>query len=145
MLPKSVLLDADVLVSYLIGDSLFKHSVRVIEHIVAGSTVAYVSSEVYDDIISMLRSNGVPLDKTIEFVSAVSRIPHKPLPLNPEIVVQALEYYMKHGGSRRLHYFDSYHVATAKYYNLALLTSDRYIIEHSDELGVQVIDLRAIR
>ncbi len=93
----------------------------------------------------MLRSNGVSLDKVIEFISVMSKIPHKPLPLNPEIVVQALKYYVKHGGSRKLHYFDSYHVATAKYYNLPLLTSDKYIIEHAAELEVQVIDLRTVK
>lgn len=145
LLPKNILLDADVIISYLIHDSLFKHSVKVVEHIVAGLTVAYVSSEIYDDIVSMLRSNGVPLDKVIEFLNAVSKIPHKPLPLNPEIVVQALKYYMKYGGPRKLHYFDSYHVATAKHYNLPLLTSDKYIIEYSDELRVHVIDLRTLK
>ena len=144
MLPKNVLLDADVFISYLTGDSLFRYSVRVVESIAAGTAVAYVSSEIYDDIVSMLRSNGVPVSKVIEFVNAVSKIPHKPLPLNPKIVVQALRYYMRHGGSRKLHYFDSYHIATAKHYNLPLLTSDKYIVTHSDELGIQVIDLRTI-
>jgi len=106
---------------------------------------AYVSSEIYDDIVSMLRSSGVSLSKVVEFIDAVSRIPHKPLPLNPEIAVQALKYYVEHGGPRRLHYFDSYHVATAKYYNLPLLTSDKYIINHSKELGIQAIYLRTIK
>ena len=145
MLPRSVLLDADVFISYLTGDSLFEHSAKVIEHIVAGLAAAYVSSEIYDDIVSMLRSNNVPLGEVIEFINAVSKIPHRPLPLNSEIAVHALEYYMAHGGSRKLHYFDSYHVATAKYYNLPLLTSDKYIVNHSSELGIQVIDLRAVK
>lgn len=145
MLPKNVLFDADVFISYLIGDSLFEHSLKAIECVVAGSTVAYVSSEIYDDIVSMLRSNNVPLSKVVEFMESLSKIPHKPLPLNPEIVVQALKYYMKHGGPRKLHYFDTYHVATAKYYNLPLLTSDKYIINHSAQLGIQTIDLRTVK
>ena len=145
MLPKHILLDADVFISYLIHDSLFEHSVKVIEYIVTGTTTAYVSSEIYDDIISMLRSNGVPLDKVVEFINAVSKIPHKPLPLNPEIVAQALKYYIEHGGPRKLHYFDSYHVATAKHYNLPLLTSDKYIINHTSKLGIQAIDLRTVK
>ena len=145
MLPKHVLLDADVFISYLVRDSLFEHSVRVVERVAAGMITAYVSSEIYDDIVSMLRSSGVSLSKVVEFIDAVSRIPHKPLPLNPEIAVQALKYYVEHGGPRRLHYFDSYHVATAKYYNLPLLTSDKYIINHSKELGIQAIDLRTIK
>ncbi len=145
MLPKRILLDADIFISYLIHDNLFEHSVKVIQYIVTGMTVAYVSSEIYDDIISMLRSNGVPLGRVVEFINAVSKIPHKPLPLNPEIVAQALKYYMEHGGPRKLHYFDSYHVATAKHYDLPLLTSDKYIINHSNELGIQVINLRTIK
>ena len=145
MLPKNVLFDADVFISYLIGDSLFKHSLKAIEYVVRGSTVAYVSSEIYDDIVSMLRSNNVPLSKVVEFMEAISKIPHKPLPLNPEIVVQALKYYMEHGGPRKLHYFDTYHVATAKHYNLPLLTSDKYVINHSAQLGIQTIDLRTVK
>ncbi len=145
MIPKKVLLDADVFISYLVSDNLFKHSLKVIEYVVSGSVTAYVSSEIYDDIVSMLRSNEVPLDKVIEFISIIAKIPHKPLPLNAEIVLQALKYYMEHGGLRRLHYFDSYHVATAKYYNLPLITSDKYIIDHATELGIQVIDLRTIK
>ena len=46
MLPKNVLLDADVFISYLTGDSLFRYSVKVVESIVAGAVVAYVSSEI---------------------------------------------------------------------------------------------------
>jgi predicted nucleic acid-binding protein len=145
LLPKHILLDADVFISYLIQDDLFEHSVEVVEYIITGKIVAYVSSEIYDDIVSMLRSNGVSLDKVVEFINAVSKIPHKPLPLNPEIAAQALKYYMEHGGSRKLHYFDSYHVATAKYYSLPLLTSDKYIIDHSNELGIQVINIRTIK
>ena len=145
MLPKHILLDADVFISYLTHDSLFEHSVKVIEHIVTGTIVAYVSSEIYDNIVSMLRSNCVPLSKVVEFVNAVSKIPHKPLLLNPEITVQALKYYIEHGGPRKLHYFDSYHVAIAKYYNLPLLTGDKYIINHSDKLRIQVINLKTIK
>ena len=145
MIPKRVLLDADVFISYLTLDNLFEFSVKVIEYIVMGKILAYVSSEIYDDIISTLRSNGVPLNKVAEFIGAILKIPHKPLPLNPEIVTQALKYYMEHGGSRKLHYFDSYHVATARYYNLPLLTSDKYIIKHSKELKIRVIDLRTIK
>ncbi len=52
------------------------------------------------------------------------------------MVVEVLKYFMKHGGSRKLHYFDSCHVATAKSYNSPLLTGDRYIMNHSSVLGV---------
>ncbi len=67
---------------YLTLDNLFKFSTKVIEYIVMGKILAYVSSKIYDDVISTLRSNGVPLSKVVEFISAISKIPHKPLPLN---------------------------------------------------------------
>ena len=139
-----MLLDAGIFISYLTGDRLLRHSVKAVEGIVAGEVVAHASSEIYDDIISKLRSNSTPVRKVVEFVNAVSKIPHRPLPLSPEIAVQALRYYMKHGGPRKLHYFDTYHVATAKHYNLPLLTSDKYILTHSNELGIQAIDLRTV-
>ena len=63
---KHILLDADIFVSYLIGDKLFEHSAKVIKSIASEALSAYVSSEIYDDIVSILRSNGVP---------------YKPLPL----------------------------------------------------------------
>jgi len=99
---------------------------------------------VYDDVVSALRSQGVTLEKIVEFVSDMRIIPHKPLLVTSEIAVDALRIYIQHRGSRRLHYFDSYHVATAKYHNLPLLTSDEYIIEHAHDLGVRVLDVRKI-
>ena len=51
-MPKNILLDADVFVSYLVRDDLFKHSVNVVKQIVAGLVKAYVSSEIYDDSVN---------------------------------------------------------------------------------------------
>jgi len=73
----------------------------------------------------------------------VSKIPHKVLPINL-VVLQALELYRKHGGSIKLHYFDSFHVATSKHYGIPLITSDKYIINNSESIEVNVIDLRNI-
>ena len=144
-LPGKVLVDSDVFISYLTRDKLFEHSLKVIEEIASGMVEAYVSSEIYDDIISMLHNNGISLRDVIAFIDAVSKIPHEPLPVNPEIAMLAMKYYAGHGGTRRLHYFDSYHVATAKYYDLPFLTSDRYIIRNAGELGVEVTDLQSIK
>jgi hypothetical protein len=55
-----------------------------------------------------------------------------------------MRLYSQYGGSRKLHYFDSFHVATAKQYDLLLVTSDRYVLHNSDKLGVRALDLREI-
>jgi hypothetical protein len=48
------------------------------------------------------------------------------------------------GGPGRLHYFDSFHVATAKLYKLPLITSDRFILQNSDDLRVVAMELRKV-
>lgn len=61
--------------------------------------------------------------------------------MSAEIAEEALAMYIRYGGRRRLSYFDSFHVATARRYALALLTSDKYIIKNIASLGIDVIDL----
>ncbi|RLE75091.1 MAG: hypothetical protein DRJ44_06410 [Thermoprotei archaeon] len=51
----------------------------------------------------------------------------------------------QHGEHRKLHYFDAFHIATAKHYNLPLVTSDKYIVDNVEKLKVKVIDLRKIQ
>ncbi len=58
--------------------------------------------------------------------------------------MEALKLYRVHGGRRKLHYFDSFHVATAKHYDLPLVTSDKYIVENAETLGIQVVNLKNI-
>lgn len=142
ILPHNFLIDADLFISYLTGDELEPRFNSVVENLSSGAVEAYVSSEVYDDIVSALRSQKVPLEEVMEFISDMRTIPHKPLSLTPEIVVDALQIYAQHGGPRKIHYFDSYHVATAKRHNLPLLTSDKYIIEHAKNLDVRALDIR---
>jgi hypothetical protein len=76
---------------------------------VAHLTKLRTSSEVYDDAVSALRSDNVPLDIIKEFISKMK-----------------------------------FHVATAKRYALPFLTSEGYIINHSDKLEIKVIDLSSI-
>ncbi len=104
-----------------------------------------VSSEVYDDVVAGLRSQEVPLEKVRAFIQDMRAIPHTALPVTLDIAVTAVDLYIKHGGSRKLHYFDSFHVATSQLERLPLLTSDRYILEHSSQLGTKTIDARSIR
>jgi predicted nucleic acid-binding protein len=99
------------------------------------------SSEVYDDAISAIRADGAPIQVARDFVADMKSIPHTAYPMSAEVAEEAMSLYLDLGGRRSLSYFDSFHIATAKRFDLTLLTSDKYIIEHSAKLGVDVVDL----
>ena len=141
---KRALLDSDVFISYLFqGDELYEPSRNLVRTIARSNSITYVSSELYDDIISALRGSGLSLSNAINILRYMSKIPHKVLPINL-VVLQTLELYRRHGGPRKLHYFDSFHVATSKHYGIPLITSDKYIIKNSESIEANVIDLRNI-
>lgn len=138
-----MLLDADVFISYIGGsDNLTVFSERAVEEILSEKIQARVSGIIYDDVITALRSKMVPLEDVIKFLAGMASIPHVSLPLNPSISVNAMSLYAQFGGSRKLHYFDSFHVATAAQLGLPLVTSDLFIIENGDRFGISVVDLR---
>ncbi|MCS7366118.1 MAG: PIN domain-containing protein [archaeon GB-1867-035] len=143
-LPQKVLLDTDVIISYLTQNHLFKHSQKIIDQILTGRIKAYISSEFYDDIITMLRSNQIPLQTVINFIKDIGQIPLIPLPTTQKIAETALKTYEKHKGPRKLHYFDSYHIATAKHHKLPLITSDTYILKNQNKLKIKTINLKQI-
>lgn len=138
------LLDADVFISYISGDELADHSERVIRSIMTGMLEAFVSSMLYDDVTCGLRSKGVELRVVIQVLTAIASIPHTPLPVTSAIAVSALTLYMRHGGPRKIHYFDTFHVATSRAYELPLITSDAYISEHQEDLGIATFDLKEL-
>lgn len=140
--PEAALLDADIFISYIGGDQLLPHSERVVNRILDGNLEARVSSIIYDDVVTALRSKEMPPPKVIEVIAAMVSIPHQVVPVDAATTVNALRIYMKHGGPRRLHYFDSYHVATALRHDTPLITSDRYILENQAQLGIKANDLR---
>jgi len=102
-----------------------------------------VCSEVYDELVSALRTGGASID-AILFLDAMRIISHKPMLVTAELAHDALQLYKIYGGPRRLHYFDSFHVATARKYQLPLMTSDEFVIEHKNELNIDATDLREI-
>lgn len=140
--PEKALLDADVFISYIGGDRLLPHSERAVESILNGSLEVSVSSIIYDDVVTALRSKEMPIPQVIEVVAAMASIPHSVIAVDAATTVNALRIYTTHGGPRRLHYFDSYHVATALRQRLPLITSDKYIITNQAELGIRAMDLR---
>jgi len=141
---KRLLLDTCVFLHYLLGDELAKHAEQLIAGAVRGEVSLAASSEAYDDAITAFKSKGVKAEVIASILEKWASIPHETLPVTVEVAIEALRLYERHRGPRGLHYFDAFHVATAKYYELPLVTSDRYIVEHADELGVEVIDLREI-
>jgi len=143
-LPSTVLTDADVFFSYLVADELSDLSEKLVYRADSGLLKLRAASEIYDDIITALRSSNTPTDVVVEFLSDLRKIPHEVLPTSLEVAVEAMRLYSRYGGPRRLHYFDSFHVATAKLYELPMITSDRFILQNSDKLRVAAVDLRKV-
>jgi predicted nucleic acid-binding protein len=137
------LADTDLFFYYLRGGSLENQAAGVIENAASGGTILRTSSEVYDDAITALRSEGQPLTVAQDFVSAMRSIPHTPVVLTAQLATDALALYIDFGGRGRLGYFDSFHVATAKSLDLGLITSDGYINRNARKLGVKTVDLSA--
>ncbi|MFP3951965.1 MAG: type II toxin-antitoxin system VapC family toxin [Candidatus Bathyarchaeia archaeon] len=138
------LIDSDVFISYIKADNLIDHSESVVNQILEGEIRAYVSSMLYEDVTTGLRSKGLPITEVAQVILSIASIEHTPLPLTPAVTYNALMLYKKYGGSRKLGYFDAYHVATAKIHDLPLVTSDNYINKNRMELGLTAIDLRSI-
>jgi predicted nucleic acid-binding protein len=143
-LPSRILVDADVFFSYLVSDDLSIHSERILERADKGLLKLHAASEIYDDLVTALRSNNTPMKVVVEFLGDLRMIPHEVLPTTLDVAAGALSLYSRYGGPRKLHYFDSFHVSTAKAYDLPLITSDRFVLQNSQALGVSALDLREI-
>lgn len=143
-LPERMLVEADLFISYLTADNLEKHFRVLVEKAQTQNLELLCSSEVYDDITSSMLTEGVSARECSKFLSDMKVIPHKSLPVTPEISSSALKIYSEFGGRRRLHYFDSFHVCTAVANNLPLYTSDKYVINNSKRLGVTTVDVRTL-
>ena len=142
---KKLLLDTCVFLHYLLGDKLADKAEILVKQAVKREATLYVSSEAYDDAITALKSKGVKDDAILDLLDKWAAIPHRALPTTVEIATEALQLYRKHGGRRKLHYFDAFHVATSKHYGIPLVTSDKYIIENDEKLGINVINLKTLK
>jgi len=137
-----LLAEADLFISYLTGDELEPAFSKIVSDAEEGKVDLVVSSEVYDDVATALRSQGVSSEEAVNFVDDMRKIPHKSLPVTADIAVNALRLYAKQGGPRKLHYFDAFHIATARNHNLSLVTSDIYIIQNAKKMEIVAIDIR---
>ncbi|HDI53185.1 MAG TPA: type II toxin-antitoxin system VapC family toxin [Candidatus Bathyarchaeota archaeon] len=143
-LPSQVLVDADFFISILRGDELAGNALRLLDKALRGEVMLQTSSETYDDIISAYRSGGYTTEEIISLLSDIRSIPHRAIPITDEIALKAMELYAEHGGRGKLHYFDAFHIATAIKTQRPLITSDRYILENAERLGIKAIDLREV-
>lgn len=142
--PDKILIDADLFISYLTSDELERHFRVLVQRAKDTRVVLWCSSEVYDDIATALITQGIAAEECSKFLSDTKLIPHKSVPMTPEIASKALELYSEFGGRRRLHYFDAFHVSTATIQNMNFYTSDKYVINNSKKLGIKVVDIRNI-
>lgn len=133
--------DADLFFFFLRGGTFEEQAEVVVRAADSGELLLRTSSEVYDDAISAIRADGTPLSVANGFVSDMKSIPHTALPMSAEIAEDALTLYVAQGGRRKLSYFDSFHVATARRYDLTLLTSDKFILANSRALGINSTSL----
>lgn len=141
---EALIADADVFFFYLRGGALEERASKIVSKAVSGELKLHASSEVYDDAITAIRSGGAPIGVAIKFVADLKAIPHITLPITAEVAEEAAKLYRLHAGRRRLHYFDAFHVACSKRYQITLVTSDSYVVEHAKDLGVSAIDLRRV-
>jgi predicted nucleic acid-binding protein len=139
--PRTFLGDADLSFFYLRGGRLEVQAAKINQGGGSGQHTA-------QDILGGLRrrdirdkSGRVSRDVARSFVSDMRSIPHAALPMGAEVAEDALALYIKYGGRRKLSYFDSMHVATARRYALPFLTSDGFIIENSKALDVDAVNL----
>lgn len=137
-----LLVEADLFISYLTGDKFVDKFDVLVESARAGTSNLFASSEVFDDVISALRSQGRTLGEVADFVADMHAIPFESLPVTASLAAKAVELYDSHRGRGKLHYFDSFHVATAIQHGIPLATSDLYIIKNAHALGIEVVNVR---
>ncbi len=141
---ETLLIDTDVIFFFLRGGRLETQAELLILGAEDGKFELQTSSEIYDDAISALRSGETSFETVKSFLADMKAIPHRSLPMTADIAEYAMSLYAKYGGPRRLSYFDSFHVATAKRFDLKLVTSDHYMLKHGKEIGISVADLAAL-
>ena len=88
-LPARALVDADVFFSYLVADQLSGCSEKLVYRADSGLLKLQVASEIYDDIITALRSTKTPIEVVEELLSDLRRIPHEVLPTSVETAAEA--------------------------------------------------------
>jgi len=142
--PTRLVVDTVLFISYLRGDELSDRAEIIIDRALNKKTSLLTSSEMYNDLITAYRAGGYKPEEIRNLLLDLRVIPHEVVPTTLNIAILAMDLYSKYGGSRRLHYFDAFHVATALVIGEPLITSDKFILENAKNLGIKTIDLREI-
>jgi predicted nucleic acid-binding protein len=142
--PTRLVVDTVLFISYLRGDELSDRAEIIIDRALNKKTSLLTSSEMYNDLITAYRTGGYKPEEIRNLLLDLRVIPHEVVPTTLNIAILAMDLYSKYGGSRRLHYFDAFHVATALAIGEPLITSDKFILENAKNLGIKTIDLREI-
>jgi len=143
--PTRLVVDTVLFISYLRGDELSDRAEIIIDRALAKKTLLLASSEMYDDLITAYRTGGYKPNEIRNILLDLRAVPHEVVPTPLNIAILAMDLYSKYGGSRRLHYFDAFHVATASTLDEPLITSDEFILENAKDLGIRTIDLKEIQ
>lgn len=111
--PTRLVADTVLFISYLRGNEFSDGAEIIIDRALNQKTFLLVSSEMYDDLITAYCTGGYRLSDIKNILLDLRALPHEVVPTTLNIATLAMDLYSKYGGSRRLHYFDSFHVATA--------------------------------
>jgi len=142
--PTRLVVDTVLFISYLRGDELSDRAEIIIDRALTKKTSLLVSSEMYDDLITAYRMGGYKPNEIRNILLDLRAVPHEVVPTTLDIAILAMDLYSKYGGSRKLHYFDAFHVATASMTGEPLITSDKFILENTKNFGIKTIDLKEI-
>ena len=85
VLPSSILLDADVFFSYLVSDEHSNHAEKLFESADRGLLKLQAASEIYDDVITALRTESTGMDVVVELLNDLRKLPHQTLPTTLDI------------------------------------------------------------
>ncbi|KXB02462.1 hypothetical protein AKJ44_00285 [candidate division MSBL1 archaeon SCGC-AAA261F17] len=90
-IPERIMIDAGLFISCLTEDELTPKFSKVVERANRGEVKLLATSELYDDVISALRSQKIGLDKILDFLSDMRAIPHESIPVTIGIARKALQ------------------------------------------------------
>ncbi|MHA1606750.1 MAG: type II toxin-antitoxin system VapC family toxin [Candidatus Freyarchaeota archaeon] len=134
--------DTDLFISHFAGDEHADYADKILEEAERGKLKIYTSSMMIDDLITAYRSQGYTVKQVVSILQDLQTLTFEILPLPVHVAIEAMKIYSEHKGSRKLHYFDAFIVATAKLQVKApLVTTDRYILENQEKLQVKAVKI----
>lgn len=149
------LIDTDFILGLHNINSLKTYAGYIMDYVFNKDVKLFASSIIFIDLIQVyIDREELKREEAIRRLEILKEITDdldlKIIPLSFNIIIKDLQYRKmfefeptkrKTGIDRN----DSFHVATAKIYNLEFITSDKFIRKHQDSLGIKVINLKNIK